>query len=151
MCTMYDLIQNEDNAQADDTAFIQSGRLSDIMVLMWMRTETIEMQSVEELLRRLSGEIAPKIEPHFLPYDEPSYRSVLRMQFGDILIPAAIGGVCYALPWMPDGVSLASVRIFLEAWAGAQSGKTVELEEISSLLKQALKKTPPCESKDDNG
>ena len=115
MCTMYELMQNEDNAQAGDVRVMQCARLSDVLALMWMQSDSIELRSVEELLRRLSGQIVSKKEPHFLPYDEPGYRSILRMQFGDITIPAAIGGVCYAFPWMPDGVSLASVRIFLEA------------------------------------
>ncbi len=149
ICTMYELMQKGDNEQAGDAEFMQCGRLSDILVLMWMRLDNIEMRSVEELLRRLSREIVPEVEPCFLTYDEPGYRSALQMQFGDILIPAAIGGVCSALPWMPDGVSLASVRIFLEAWATAQSGRIVELVDMAPLFKQALEKTPPFHSQDD--
>lgn len=147
--TMYELTQDEDNEKPSDARFLQCGRLSDMLVLMWMRSDSIELRSVEELLRRLSGMIIPEVEPCFLSYDEPGYRSALRMQLGDIVVPAAVGGVCYALPWMPEGVNLASVRLFLEAWATAQSGKTIELEDIEPLLRQALKKTSQSRSRDD--
>ena len=60
-----------------------------------------------------------------------------------------VGGVCYDLPWIPEGVYLASVRLFLEARATAQSGKTIELEDIESLLRQALKNTSQSRSQDD--
>jgi len=149
ICSMYELMQEEDNEKLSDTRFLQCGRLSDMLVLMWMRSDSIELRSVEELLRRLSGMITPKVEPCFLPYGEPGYRSALRMQLGDIFVPAAVGGVCYTLPWMPEGVNLASVRLFLETWATAQSGRTVELEDIEPLLKQALKKTSKSHSQDD--
>ena len=133
-CTMYELMQNKDVKHLNDAEFISNGRLSDMLVLMWMRSGTIELHAVEELLRRLSEVIAPQVEACFLAYEEPRYRSALRMQLGNIPIPAAIGGSLNSWPNMPKGISLARVQIFLESWATAQSGQVVELAELSPLL-----------------
>ena len=53
------------------------------------------------------------------------------MQLGDNPVPAAIGGVQNAWPGMPDGIGVASVLIYLEPWAAAQSGESVELAGFS--------------------
>ena len=139
--TMYELIKNKDTKDLNDAEFISNGRLSDVLALMWMRSDTIELHAIEELLRRLSEMIAPQIEARFLAYEEPRYRSALRMQFENIPIPAAIGGPLNAWPNMPEGVTAAGVHIFLESWATAQSGQVVELAELSPLIDMVRNKT----------
>ena len=54
----------------------------------------------------------------------------LRMWFDNNPIPAATGGVLDSMPGLPEGVGAATVQIFLEPWAKAQSGRTVELAEV---------------------
>ena len=129
--TMYELIQCKNIKHLNDAEFISNGRLSDVLALMWMRAETIELHAVEELLRRLSEAIAPQVEARFLAYEEPRYRSALRMQLGNIAIPSAIGGPLNPWPNMPESVSAACIQIFLEPWATAQSGQVVGLIEFS--------------------
>ena len=53
------------------------------------------------------------------------------MQLGENPIPAAIGGVHNNWPGLPDGIAVASVLIYLEPWAAAKSGQTVELTDFS--------------------
>jgi RNA polymerase sigma factor (sigma-70 family) len=145
MWTMYDLIKNKEAKDLNDKEFISNGRLSDVLALMWMRSNTIELREVEELLRRLSELIVPQVTTCFLAYEEPRYRSALRMKFENITIPAAIGGPLNAWPNMPEGVTAASVQIFLESWATAQSGKVVKLAELSPLLDLPKNKSDQAE------
>ncbi|MBN2128813.1 MAG: sigma-70 family RNA polymerase sigma factor [Sedimentisphaerales bacterium] len=107
--------------QARDT------RISDVLDLMWLRREPIELRSVEELLQHLVDAVAPETPARFHSLEEPQYRSALRLQLGDIGIPAALGGVYYRWPEIPEGTGIAHVRIFLEPWATARSGQDVEL------------------------
>jgi hypothetical protein len=130
MRTMYKFVEDE-TAKVNDDVVMRSARMSDVLALMWMRADTIELRAVEELLRQLSGVIAPQVPVRFLPHEEPGYRSALRMQLGDILIPAAIGGVLNPWPNMPEGVSAACVQIYLEPWAASQSGQVIELAHFS--------------------
>lgn len=111
----------------------QGGRLSDAMSLLWKRAEPLALRVVEELLRRLSNEIVPDTPVSFRPYEEPCFRAGLRMQLGDDPVPAAIGGVQNPWPGLPDGISIASVHIYLEPWAAAQSGQAVELADFSLI------------------
>jgi hypothetical protein len=55
------------------------------------------------------------------------------MQLGDNPIPAAIGGAHNTRPGLPDGISATSVLICLEPWAAAQTGRAVELADLSLL------------------
>jgi hypothetical protein len=111
----------------------QDSRLSDCLCLSWRSSEPLELRAVEELLRPLSKVIAPDTSARFSAYDEPRYRAALRMQVGDNPIPAAIGGVLNPWPGLPDGVSVASVLIYLEPWATAQTGQVIELTHFSPL------------------
>lgn len=132
--TMYSLVQNKDAKNLNDKLFINNGRLSDVLVLMWLQSCKIELREVEELLLRLSKVITSKIPIRFISHDEPSFRSALCMQFEDIPIPAAIGGPLNSFPNTPEGISIARVQLFLESWATAQSGQVIELVELSPLL-----------------
>jgi RNA polymerase sigma factor (sigma-70 family) len=132
--TIYEIMQEKEWQDFNDEVFINNGRLSDALILMWMQSDTIELRAIEELLRKLSKVIAPQIPVSFVAYEEPRYRASLRMQFENISIPAANGGPLNPWPNMSEGVSAASVSIFLESWAAAQSGQVVELIEFSPHL-----------------
>ena len=134
MCTMYELMQNEDTEQAHSMGFASRGRISDMLILTWMRSETIELWAVEELLQRLCDVVVPDTPIKFRSFEDPGHRAALRMQLGDIPIPAAMGGPLNPWPNMPEGVNAACVQIFLEPWATAQSGQVVELADIPPLF-----------------
>jgi len=129
--TSFEIMRSKDTRGAMLSQMEQGGRLSDAMSLLLKRTEPLELRAVEELLRRLSNEIIPNTPVSFRPYEEPRYRAGLRMQLGDNPVPAAIGGVQNPWPGLPDGINVASVLIYLEPWAAAQSGEDVELAEFS--------------------
>jgi RNA polymerase sigma factor (sigma-70 family) len=131
--TSFEIMQGKDSREAMITQMKQGGRLSDALSLLWKKMESLELRAVEELLRRLGEMIAPKEAVRFLTYEEPRYRAALRMQLGDNPIPAAIGGVYNSYPGLSDKVSVASVLIYLEPWAAAQSGKVVELANFSPI------------------
>jgi len=133
MRTSFEIMQNKDTRGAMLSQMKQGGRLSDALSLLLKRTEPLELRAVEDLLRRLSNEIVPNAPVSFCPYEEPRYRAGLRMQLGDNPVPAAIGGVQNPWPGLPDGISVASVHIYLEPWAAAKIGEAVELAEFSPL------------------
>ena len=131
--TSFEIMQSKDTRGGMLSQMKQGGHLSDAMSLLLKRTEPLELRAVEELLRRLSNEIVPNTPVSFRPYEEPRLRAGLRMQLGDNPVPAAIGGVQNPWPGLPDGINVASVRIYLEPWAAAQSGRAVELADFSLL------------------
>jgi hypothetical protein len=61
------------------------------------------------------------------------------MSFDNVPVPAATGGVMFPWPGLPEEVFLASIQLYLEAWTSAQSGQTIELEELSPFLEQIRK------------
>ncbi|OHB84246.1 MAG: hypothetical protein A2Z38_03080 [Planctomycetes bacterium RBG_19FT_COMBO_48_8] len=136
--TSFEIMQNKDTRGAMLSQIEQGARLSDAMSLLLKRAEPLELRAIEELLRRLSNAIVPNTPVSFSPYDEPRYRAGLRMQLGDNPVPAAIGGVQNSWPGLPDGINVASIHIYLEPWAAAQSGEAVELADFS--LSDFLKK-----------
>src|SRR4030065_1061850 len=105
------------------------GHLSDALSLLLKRAEPLELRIIEERLRRLSNGIIPNTPVSFRPYNEPRYRAGLRMQLGDDPVPAAIGWVQDPWPGLPDESNIASIHIYLEPWASAQSGEGVGLGE----------------------
>ncbi len=131
--TSFEIMQNKDTRGAMLSQMKQGGHLSDAMSLLLKRVELLELRTVEELLRRLSNEIVPNTPVSFCCYEEPRYRAGLRMQIGDDPVPAAIGGVYNTWPGLPEGINIASVLIYLEPWAAAQSGRDVELADFSPL------------------
>ena len=130
LCTSYELIQKKASGKELKEQMHQGNKLSDILVL-WIRSEALELRNVEDLLRRLADTIVPEKLVRFCPYDEPRYRAGLRMQLGDDPAPAAIGGVHTPWPGLPEGANFASVLIYLEPWAAARSGQAIELEDFS--------------------
>jgi len=139
--TSFEIMQSKDTRGAMLSQMKQGGHLSDAMSLLMKRTEPLELRAVENLLRRLSNEIVPNTPVSFSSYNEPRYRAGLRMQLGDNPVPAAIGGVQNSWPGLPDGINIASVHIYLEPWAAAQSGEDVEPAEFS--LSDFLKNDGP--------
>ncbi|MHC4324722.1 MAG: RNA polymerase sigma factor [Planctomycetota bacterium] len=131
--TSFEIMQNKDTKDSMLSQMKRGGRLSDALSLLLKRAEPLELRAIEELLRRLSNEIVPETPVFFCSYEEPRYRAGLRMQLGDNPVPAAIGGVQNPWPGLPEGINIASVIIYLEPWAAAQSGKAVNLADFSPL------------------
>jgi hypothetical protein len=128
--TTFELVQRKETKQSLAAQMKQS-RLSDVLWLLWKQPEALELRAVEEQLRHLSEATAPGTPVRFCPYEEPRYRAALRMQLGDNSIPAAIGGVLNPWPGSSDRFSVASLVIYLEPWAAAQTGQVVELTPFS--------------------
>ncbi len=103
------------------------GCLSDVLGFLWKRLEPLELTGVEDLLRRLAEKVVPATPVRLSPYEEPRFRAALRMQLGDNPIPAAIGAVLRPWQGLPQRLHVASATIYLEPWATARSGQTVEL------------------------
>ncbi len=104
------------------------------------KSESLELRTVEELLRHLAETIVPQTQIRFSLYEEPRYRAALRTQLGDNPIPAAIAGVLNPRPKIyGDGIIAAAV-IYLEPWAATQSGQKIELSDFSPLLDLLPKK-----------
>lgn len=129
-CTTTELMQSKTTGKEFKEQIQQKNKLSDTL-FMWIRSETLDLRDIEKLLRRLSKAIIPETPVRFCSYEEPRYRTGLRMQLGDNPIPAAIGGVHMPWPGLPKGGHFASVVIYLEPWATARSGQVIELEDFS--------------------
>lgn len=130
LCTTNELMQRITTSKKLKAQMHQGNKLSDTL-LLWKRSEGLELRVIEDLLRHLSEVIVPEMPVRFCPYEEPRYRTGLRMQLGDNSIPAAIGGVHMPWPGLPEGADFASVLIYLEPWAATRSGQAIELEEFS--------------------
>jgi RNA polymerase sigma factor (sigma-70 family) len=127
--TQFELFQNKTSRQDMEAAFRRGFRVSDVLTLSWLRPKPLELREVEVLLRRLADAVLPGTPISFTSSDGPRYRCALRMQLGALAIPGATGGILNPLAGMPSDVELASVRLYLEAWASARSGQTIELAE----------------------
>ncbi len=127
VATMGELIARKTTQEAFRRQLKTGGCMSDALGLLWKRLGTLDLQAVEELLRRLAEQAAPKTPVRFRPYAEPRFRAALHMQLGDNPIPAAIGGVHNHWSILPEGVEVASAIIYLEPWASARTGQVVEL------------------------
>jgi RNA polymerase sigma factor (sigma-70 family) len=127
--TMSELLGKKPTREAFEERMRAGGCMSDVLCLLWKQPEPVDLRAIEDLLRRLSDQVARGAPVQFRPYDEPRYRAALRMQLGDNPIPAAIGGVLNRWSILPEGVWAASVGIDLEPWASARSGQVVELTE----------------------
>jgi predicted DNA-binding protein (UPF0251 family) len=137
--TMYDLALNE-KYHREGEEFMRSARACDMFILQWTQAEPLALNSIEERLRKLAGAVVPDKPFQFQPYEEPRYRSALRMQFDGIAVPAATGGVSEPWPGKPEGIHVGLIQLFLEAWATAQSGEVVELQDCSSWLESLAEK-----------
>jgi hypothetical protein len=125
--TMGQLIARKTTQEAFREQLKTGGCMSDTLGLLWKQLGPLDLQTVEELLRRLAEKVVPETPVRFRPYDEPSYRAALQMHLGNNPIPAAIGGVHNRWSILPEGVQVASVMIPLEPWASIRSGQTVDL------------------------
>ncbi|MEN6426824.1 MAG: sigma-70 family RNA polymerase sigma factor [Phycisphaerales bacterium] len=125
--TMGELLARKATREAFAEQMKADGCMSDTLGLLWKQTGPLDLQAVEELLRRLAEQVVPKTSVRFCPYEEPRYRAALRMQLGDNPIPAAIGGVHNRWSILPEGVQVASVGIHLEPWASARTSQVIEL------------------------
>jgi hypothetical protein len=57
-----------------------------------------------------------------------------KRKLGDNPVPAAIAGILNDPPVSDDNASVASVIIYLEPWASAQTGKVVKLTDFTLSL-----------------
>jgi RNA polymerase sigma-70 factor (ECF subfamily) len=128
--TQFELLQNKTSRQDMEAAFRRGFRISDVMDLTWLRPKPLELRDVEALLRRLAEAVLPDTPVSFVPYDEPRYRSALRLRLGDVPIPGATGGILNPWPGIPNDADLAHVRLYLESWAWARGGQAVSLNEL---------------------
>jgi hypothetical protein len=129
--TQYELLRRKASRADLETTWKRGFRVSDVLVLSWLRPRPLEVRDGESLLRRIGEAVIPQVPISFTPYDEPRYRSGLRMQIGALAIPGATGGVLESWPGIPDDAEVASVRLYLESWASARSGRAVELAKPS--------------------
>ena len=130
--TTYQLLQDSADQQTF-RAGMKRACFSDVLDLTWMVAGSLELRSVQELLERVSAAVVPGVPIRFAHYDEPRYRSALRLQLGDVSAPAATGGVLAEWPGRPPGVDAALLRIFLEPWATVQTGHVVELNPLPKI------------------
>lgn len=130
-CTSYELMQRKASVKEFKEQMHLRNKFSDTLFLWKKQSETLELRVIEDLLRRLSERVVPETPVRFCPYEEPRYRTGLRMQLGDNPIPAAIGGIHIPWPGLPEGACFASVLIYLEPWAAARSGQIIELADFS--------------------
>jgi RNA polymerase sigma factor (sigma-70 family) len=126
---MGELLEKKATQEAFREQLKSGGCMSDVLCLLWKQPEPLDLRTVEDLLRRLSEQVAPGVPVQFRPYEEPRYRAALRMQLGDNPIPAAVGGVLNRWSILPEGVWVASIGIYLEPWASIRRGRTIELTE----------------------
>ncbi|UCF17909.1 MAG: sigma-70 family RNA polymerase sigma factor [Phycisphaerales bacterium] len=135
VCTTAELIEKKATREEMHAQMSRGNTLSDALRLYWKRPEPMELRVVEDLLGRLSETVVPETPVRFTARDEPHFRAALRMQLADNPIPAATGGVHNAHPLLgsSDEVSVASIMIYLEPWAAAQSGQVVELADFSAF------------------
>jgi hypothetical protein len=123
--TTYEALQGSGDLQSF-RAGMQRARTGDVMELAWMVAGSLELRAVQALLERVCAAVAPGVPSRFTHYDEPRYRSALRLQLGENQVPAAIGGVLAGWPGQPPGTGVAHLRLFLEPWATARTGHVVE-------------------------
>jgi RNA polymerase sigma factor (sigma-70 family) len=141
--TSHELVRNAESLDALKKQFKRDKFLSDVLCLLWKEPQTIELKSIEDLLRRLSKAIVPGAKVQFSAYEEPVYRAALRMQFDENPVPAAIAGVLYPRPEIYGDGHVATAVIYIEPWAEIQSGQTIELSDFSPLLKLLKQESNP--------
>ena len=141
--TSYEIGSKAESLKALKKQIKREKFLSDALCLLWKEPQTIELKSGEDLLRRLSKTIVPGAKVQFSAYEEPRYRAALRMQLGKNPIPASIAGILSPRPEIYGDGHVATASIYIEPWAEAQSGQTIELSDFSSLLDLLPKKTNP--------
>ncbi len=143
MLPMREFLAMKTSAQADEEKASMRPCLSDVVDLFVNRADGIELRVVEELLTHLAATIASGVSSWVVSCEYPHYRSALLLQFADIRLPAALGGVLYRRPEMPTGVGSARVRLYLESWAAARTGQVFTPQDMSSVLEEFCHDTPP--------
>jgi len=105
--------------------------ISDVVDLFSNQTDGVELRAVETLLSRLVEALVPRASTRILSYDHPHYRASLLLHLDDLPLPAALGGVLYHRPEMPQGIGSMHIRLYLEPWATARTGQPFEPEEFT--------------------
>jgi hypothetical protein len=127
--------QLRDSVDAESfTAAMEDARLSDVLELTWMTEGPLELRAVQQLLERIASNLLPEKPVRFLPHDGPRYRAALQMEIVGVAARAACGGVLAEWPGQRKGNGAAQVRIFLEPWATALSGKAIQTAPARNFL-----------------
>jgi RNA polymerase sigma-70 factor (ECF subfamily) len=135
--TTYQLLRDSTDSAAF-RAGLATARISDVLDFSWMAAEPIELRSVQELLEQLTATVLTGAGMRFVHYDEPRYRVGLRLHIGDVISPAAVGGVLAGWQGRPPGVDAAHVRFFLEPWATVESGHVIDFDRVPPPFRPAL-------------
>ena len=128
--TTYQLLQDSPDSAAF-RAGLATARVSDVLDFTWMAAKPIDLRSVQELLEQVTAAVLPGAATRFVHYDEPRYRSALRLHIGHEVSAAAIAGVLAGWQGRPPGVDAAHVRFFLEPWATVRSGQAIDFDRPS--------------------
>lgn len=131
MLSMREFLAGKPPADSDKSQARGRSCIAEVVDLYWNCTDSIELRAVEALLTRLAATVAPGASTRILSHNHPHYRAALLLELDDIVLPAALGGVLYRRPDMPERVSSAHVRLYLEAWATARTGQTFEPEDLT--------------------
>ncbi len=132
--TTYQLLQDSPDAESF-RAGIATARISDVLDFAWLVAEPLELRSVQDLLEQLAMTVVPGVGMRVTHYDEPRYRTALRLHLDPVVSPAAVSGVLAAWHGQPPGVNAAHVRFFLEPWATVQSGQAVDFNHLPALFR----------------
>lgn len=108
--------------------------LSDMLVLQWIQLNSLDLHAVEQRLRNLVHAVVPDATFGLEPYNSPRYRSGLRLQFEGSTLPAVIGGVLEPWPDLPEHSRAGMLVLCLEAWASAQSGQDIPLDDAKPFM-----------------
>jgi len=131
--TTYQLLQDSADQQVF-RAGMKAARMSDVIDLTWIVPGPLELRSVQDRLERLIADVLPGAPIRIAQYDEPRYRSALRLHVGDVPAPAATGGVLAEWPGLAADAGAAHLRLFLEPWASVRSGQTIDLDQAPAIL-----------------
>lgn len=132
--TTYQLLQDSPDAESF-RAGIAAARISDVLDFAWLVAEPLELRSAQDLLEQLARTVVPGVGMRVTHYDEPRYRTALRLYLDPFVSPAAVSGVLAAWHGQPPGVNAAHLRFFLEPWATVQSGQIVDFDHLPALFR----------------
>lgn len=94
-------------------------RLTHVLDLMWMVSGNLDLEAVQQRLSRIKEDAAPRKRLLLSPYPDTRYIQSFQAHFDGIPMRAAIGGLFDHWPGRPKGVSVAHIRLFLDAWTQA--------------------------------
>ncbi|MCC7340833.1 MAG: hypothetical protein IT170_07085 [Bryobacterales bacterium] len=94
-------------------------RLTHVLDLMWMVSGNLDLEAVQQRLSRIKEDAAPRKRLLLSPYPDTRYTQAFQAHFDGIPMRAAVGGLFDHWPGRPKAVSVAHIRLFLDAWTVA--------------------------------